>query len=117
MNSHIIRFSLDLDRQDSQVYVNVRKGETAAKLSVSLTASGVPYNIAEGTTAVMKSTPTGGTYNEEACTISEGRIEIELAAAHTQTAGRYHAYFELSGGEAVLPTPSFTVNVDDPSAN
>jgi len=115
MNKHNIHFSLDLDRQDSQVYVNVRRGETAAMLFVSLTMSGVPYNIEDGVQAKLKATLPDGAYKEAACDISESRIEVSLDAEHTGTAGRYRAHFELTGTDTVLPTPSFTVSVDDPA--
>jgi 5-hydroxyisourate hydrolase-like protein (transthyretin family) len=115
MNKHNIHFSLDLDRQNSQVYVNVRKSETAAKLFVSLTMSGVPYNIADGVQAKLKATLPDGTYKEADCTISEGRIEVPLSADHTTNAGRYRAHFELTDDGTVLPTPFFTVDVDDPA--
>lgn len=116
MNAHKISFMLDLDRQDSQVYVNVRKGETVAKLSVLLMEGGTPYSIADGTTAKLAATLPDGSYKETACTISDNRMEVELDADHTNTAGHYHAHFVLAGGGAALPTPAFTVNVDDPAA-
>ena len=115
MNKHNIPFSLDLDRQDSQVYVNVRKGETAVTLFVMLTGSCAPYSIADGTTAKLCSTPTGGTYKETACTIAGGQITVSLETEHTQTAGRYRAHFELTHDGSALITPPFTINVEDPA--
>lgn len=115
MNAHLIPFSLDLDRQDSQVYVNVRKGETEAKLSATITGNCAPYVIADGSTAKLKATLPGGTHKTDDCTISNGRIEIVLDSSYTETAGRYRAHFEMSGGEgSALPTPAFTINVEDP---
>lgn len=116
MNKHDFLFSLDIDRQDSQVYVNVRKGETAARLSVMLTGSCAPYSIADGATAKLYTEKPDGTYRETACTLADGKITVPLGAEHTETAGRYRAYFVLTGGESALPTPSFTINVEDPAA-
>ena len=74
MNNAITRFSLDLDQQDSQVYVTVRKGDTAKGLSVMLKESGTPYSIAAGTTAVLAARKPDGTYIT-ACNIHSGSRE------------------------------------------
>lgn len=115
MNTHDILFSLDLDRQDSQVYVNVRKGEKAARLAVMLTGSCAPYSITNGVAAKLYAEKPDGTYRETACTIADGKITVTLVTEHTQTAGRFRAYFVLTQGESALPTPSFTINVEDPA--
>ena len=115
MNKHEILFSLDLNNQASQVYVNVRKGETAAKITAMLTGSCAPYSIAEGTEAKLYVALPSGTYKETACIIADGKISADIPAENTQTAGRYRAYFELTGEESALLTPHFTVNVEDPT--
>ena len=117
MNNAITRFSLDLDQQDSQVYVTVRKGDTAKGLSVMLKESGTPYSIAAGTTAVLAARKPDGTYINADCTITEeNRIEVVLPATFTAAAGKLEACFGLSGDGAALSSPPFTVFVDEPAA-
>lgn len=113
MNNAITRFSLDLDKQDSQVYVTVRRGDTAKGLSVLITESGTPYIIADGTTAVLAARKSDGTYINAECTIRENRIEIVLPASFTANVGRLTACFGLSGNSAALSSPPFTIFVDD----
>lgn len=117
MNKTITRFSLDLDKQDSQVYVTVRQGDTAKKLSVMLKESGTPYSIADGTAAVLAAQKPNGTYINASCTITEeNRIEIVLPADFTATVGRHKACFRLTGNSAALTSPPFTIFVDAPAA-
>ena len=114
MNNAITRFSLDLDQQESQVYVTVRKGATAKGLSVMLKESGTPYSIAAGTTAVLAARKPDGTYINVDCTSTdENRIEVVLPATFTAAAVKLEACFGLSEGGAALSSPSFTIFVDE----
>lgn len=117
MNNATYRFALDLDKQDSQVYVTVRQGDTAKKLSVMLKESGTPYSIADGTEAVLAARKPNGTYINAACTITEeNRIEIVLPATFTAAAGKLTACVKLTGSGAALTSPPFTILVDEPAA-
>ena len=116
MNNNIYRFSLDLDKQDSQVYVTVRKGDTVKKLSALLKESGTPYSIAAGTSAVLAATKPDGTYTATSCTITDNRLEVVLPAVFTATVGKLSACFRLTGSEAALTSPPFTIFVDEPAA-
>lgn len=116
MNNSTYRFSLDLDQQDSQVYVTVRKGDTAKRLSVMLKESGTPYSIAAGTAAVLAARKADGTYISADCTIAGNRINVVLPATFTAAAGKLSACIGLSGGGAALSSPPFTICVDEPAA-
>ena len=114
MNNSTYRFSLDLDKQDSQEYVTVRRGDTAKRLSVLITESGTPYIITDGTAAVLAARKPDGSYISAACEIVDNRIEVTLPAdTFTASVGRLTACFGLSGGQAALSSPSFTIFVDD----
>ena len=113
MNNSTYRFSLDLDKQDSQEYVTVRRGDTAKRLSVLITESGTPYIITDGTAAVLAARKADGSYISAACEIVDNRIEVTLPATFTANVGRLTACFGLSGGQAALSSPSFTIFVDD----
>lgn len=117
MNVSTYRFSLDLDKQDSQEYVTVRQGDTAKCLSVLIKESGTPYIITDGTAAVLSAKKPDGTYITAECTITEeNRIEVVLPASLTANVGTYPACFELSEDSAALTSPSFTIFVDDKPA-
>ena len=113
MNNSTYRFSLDLDKQDSQEYVTVRREDTAKRLSVLITESGTPYIITDGTAAVLAARKADGSYISAACEIVDNRIEVTLPATFTASVGRLTACFGLSGGQAALSSPSFTIFVDD----
>ena len=117
MNNPTQRFSLDLDKQDSQVYVTVRKDDDVKKLSVLLKEGGTPYSIADDTTAILAANKPDGTYISAACTISEdNRLEIVLDDTFTAAAGVLSACFKLTGGGAALTSPGFTILVEAPAA-
>ncbi len=114
MNNSVYRFSLDLDKQDSQEYVTVRRGDTVKKLSVLLREGGTPYIIADGTTVVLAARKSDGTYINASCTVADNRIEAVLPAEFTANVGALTACFGLSGeGSAALSSPPFTIFVDD----
>lgn len=116
MNISYYRFSLDLDKQDSQEYVTARQGDTAKGLSVLITESGTPYIITDGTAAVLAARKSDGSYIKADCTIRDNRIEVVLPADFTAETGPLRACFGLSGGGAALSSPSFTIFVDDTAA-
>lgn len=117
MNISYHRFSLDLNSQDSQAYVHVRKGDTAKGLSVMLVESGTPYSIAAGTDAVLAARKPDGTYIYESCVIGEdNRITATLPSEITSAAGYLQACLRLTGGEAALVSPAFTICVEEPAA-
>ena len=116
MNISVNRFSLDLNSQDSQVYVTVRQTDTAKGLSVMLTESGTPYIIAEGTTAVLAARKPDGAYIYESCTVEDNRIMAVLPSSFTAAAGKLLACIRLTGSEAAITSPPFTIIVDEPAA-
>lgn len=113
MNNSTYRFSLDLDKQDSQEYVTVRRGDTEKRLSVLIKESGTPYIITDGTTAVLAARKADGSYINADCAIVDNRIEVTLPDTFTANVGRLTACFGLSEGGAALSSPSFTIFVDE----
>ena len=117
MNASRQHISLDLNNQDSMVYVHVRAGDTAKVVSAGLVESGIPYQLADDVTAVLAAKAPNGTYKYAAATISDDRIIVMLPASITATAGMYTACFRLTGSnEAALVTPAFTICVETPAA-
>ncbi len=113
MNNAITRFSLDLNEQDSQVYVTVRQFDTAKKLSVMLKEGGTPYRITDGVSTVLAARTPSGAYITKVCTVSEeNRIETVLSHTFTEEAGKYNACFNLTSGSGMITSPPFTIFVD-----
>ena len=113
MNNSTYRFSLDLDKQDSQEYVTVRKGDTAKSLSVMIKESGTPYIIAAGATVTLSAKKPDGTYITADCTAEDNRINVVLPATFTANIGEIEACFGITDGSAALYTPPFTICVSD----
>ena len=117
MNASRQHIALDLNRQDSMEYVEVRQGDTAKVVSAGLTAGSVPYELTDDVTAVLAARKIGGTYAYANATVSENRIIVMIPAAITAAAGKYEACFHLSGsGSGSLSTPSFMICVNEPAA-
>ncbi len=116
MNKTVFRFTLDLHEQDSQVFVPVRKGDTAHKLSVMLTESGKPHQIASGASAVLAATLPNGSNIYQSCTVNENRIECDLPATFTAAEGRLACCFTVDKSTTGLCTPAFTISVEAPAA-
>lgn len=116
MNKTTFRFTLDLHEQDSQVFVPVRKGDTADKLSAILTESGNPYKITSGVTAVLAATRPNGSNIYQNCTVNDNRIECDLPATFTQQAESLRCCFILEESTTRLFTPPFTISIENPAA-
>lgn len=116
MNTSYFRFTLDLDIQDSQVYVTVRQGDTAKGIAVLLSESGTPYSIADGVTAVLAARKSDGSYIYASCTIENNCISAVLPASFTAATGKLTACIRLTESSAALTSPPFTIFVDAPAA-
>lgn len=116
MNNSVFRFTLDLHKQDTQVFVPVRKGDTAFKLSTLITESGNPYEIADGASVVLAATCSDGSNKYGTATVTDNRIEIVLPAAFVAAADTLSCCFRITENSAVLSTPPFTILVDEPAA-
>ena len=116
MNTSYYRFTLDLDKQDSQECVVVRQGDTAKGIAVLLSESGTPYGITEDVTAVLAAQKPDGTYIYANGTIDDNCISVVLPAAFTAVVGILDACIRLSGTNAALATPPFTICVNAPAA-
>ena len=116
MNHSVFRFTLDLHKQDSQVFVPVVKGDTVFKLSALLTESGTPYELTDGATVVLAATSASGSNKYESCTVNENRIEVVLPASFVSAADTLKCCFQIEESAAALFSPPFTILVDNPAA-
>lgn len=116
MNNSVFRFTLDLHKQDSQVFVPVRKGDTAFKLSARITESGTPYELTDGASVVLAATCSDGSNKYGTATVTDNRIEITLPANFVVKTDTLACCFQIGENSAALSTPPFTILVDDPAA-
>ena len=115
MNTVTQYVRLDLARQDAMEYVHVRKMDTAKAISAALTGSGIPYELADDTEAVLAAQKPDGTYIYEDAAITDNRIVAVLPVTFTESAGALRACFRIGNGEAALTTPDLTICVNEPA--
>lgn len=116
MNKVIHRFDLDLEKQDSQVYVCIRKTDTGHRLEVMLRVGGNPFTFADGDIVVLSCQKTGGHINING-TIEDNKIVVDLTAELAAAAAEWKCDFNLIGIDGtLLVTPPFTILVDYPAA-
>ena len=72
MNTSEYRFTLDLQRAQSQISIPVTLGDTAREWRIGLTDGGVPYRIGAGTLAKLEIRRPTGTHLEEFCAVENG---------------------------------------------
>ncbi len=116
MNSTVFRFELDFDKQDSQVCMTARVGDTARSLSALLRESGTPYEIGDDTTVVIAAADSDGSYIYGDCTVTDNRIEFTLDSTFTASEDTLTCCFILTEDSAALFSPPFTILVDAPAA-
>lgn len=114
MNDSIKRISLDIHRPSSNEVVNVKRGDTARTIHISLVEGGVPYIIGEDCYAVFtaKKPDSKVVYND--CTIENNAIIYEVTEQTVSVKGRVNSEIKLYGADGKLITsPKFTILVYD----
>ena len=76
MNYSVYKFTLDLQVTQSQVSLPVTFGDTGRKLYITLTDGGSPYNLAEGSRAVLSARKADGSTLFNNCTIDLKNMAI-----------------------------------------
>lgn len=121
------RFSLEIQSAHSQIAVPVKAGDTGVTLYISLTDGGKPFNIPDGTLAMLSIHRPTGTYLQEFCAIEDNTTIVYDFMQNENTAvveGIHHCDLTLYGGETgrIISTSWFTMivserAVDDDSIN
>ena len=116
MNYSTYRFTLDLQKHQSQMAIAVFKNDTAVKLYISLTDGGKPYLIGERSSAIFYGKRADSEPLIHKCEISESKTEIiyEFEPTTACVAVLVNAQIRLYGADQRLITaPSFTIMVDE----
>ena len=112
MNDSIKRISLDIHSTGSMETVNVKKGDTARKLIISLVDGGQPYIISEDCSAKFYGKKPDRTVLFNYCTIKDNTIIYNITGDTVAVEGRVNCEIMLIGADGKLITsPKFTINV------
>ena len=116
MNSSIFRFTLDLQRTQSQVSIPVTQGDTLREFHISLSDGGVPYHIVDGCIAKITIERPSGLPIEEDCIIANNTTVIYAFSQNSDTTsvdGVHKCYvtlYDLDGTQLVSSRFTMVVN-------
>lgn len=112
MISSIFKISLDVRTTASQATVTVKQGDTARRISVTLSERGKPYLISDECTAVFTAKKPDGNIIFNHCTIEDNVIHYDMTPQTSAVAGLVECEIRLYGGDGALLTgPKFTIVV------
>ena len=108
------RFTLDVQRNVSQVSLSVRQRDTSRSLAINLTDGGTPYIIEDGCSAVFAARRPDGTPIDRGCIIeNKTTIRYDLNGDETLEPGIVDCEIRLYDIESRLITsPRFLIVVD-----
>ncbi len=115
MNNSTYRFTLDLQRHNSQMSIAVFRYDTAVTLNISFTDGGRPYRIADGCTATLYGIRPDGAPLIHDCSI-KGSTEViyEFESSISCVEGIVKCQLRIYGADGRLVTaPIFTIVVDE----
>lgn len=115
MNNAEYRFTLNLQKAQSQVTMQVNSGDTARTLLITLTNGGLTYRLGEGSTAVLSARKSNGKYLFNSCSIVEDNtvIRYDFTTATTDTPGIMQCELIITDPvENTIVSPRFTMIVD-----
>lgn len=117
MNTSKFRFTLDLQKTQSQISIPVTLGDTARTWLISFSDGGQPYAIEEVSLAKLEIKRPTGTYMEEFCAIENGTTVRYSFSQNENTAlveGINQCAVILYGTDGeILASPRFTMLVID----
>lgn len=113
MNDSIYRINLDIHTVGSQVFLPVKRGDTARTILIRLTQGYKSYQIADGCSARFCGKKPDGNYLYNDCTISGGIITYNLTSQTTACEGVVECEIQLfDADEKQITSPRFSLVVD-----
>lgn len=119
MNFSTYRFTLDLQKHQSQMSIAAFHYDTAIKLSIGLTDGGVPYYLEDGCIAVLWGTRADGSPISHKCSIENNtRIIYEFNNETAKITGVVNCQIRLyKDGEEIITAPKFIIVVAERLVN
>lgn len=114
MNRSIHRISLDIHKVGSQTVLNVKKGDTARSICITLTENGRPYEIVENCSAVFNAKKPDGNYILNDCVIQGNEIVYDFTPQTAPVAGAMEcevSLYDKAGNQ--ITSPRFLIVVDE----
>lgn len=120
MNNAEYRFTLDLQKIQSQVTLQVNTGDTARSLVITLTNGGVTHTLRKGSMAVLSAKKSNGKTLFNSCTIGYDytTIRYDFTSLTADAPGIMQCELlitepEDNGFQKSIVAPRFTIIVDD----
>ena len=117
MNTSKFRFTLDLQKTQSQISIPITRGDTARTWYISFSDGGQPYAIEEGSLAKLEIKRPTGTHIMELCAVENGTTVCYPFSQNEKTAaveGLHECAVILYGADGeILASPRFTMIVID----
>ena len=119
MNFSTYRFTLDLQKHQSQMSIAAFQYDTAVKLSIGLTDGGVPYYLEDGCIAVLWGKKANGEPISHKCSIeSNTKIIYEFNKETADEIGVVDCQIRLyKDGEEIISAPKFIIVVAERVVN
>ena len=117
MNTSVYRFTLDLQRTQSQISIPVTLGDTGREWRIGLSDGGAPYRIGADCLAKLEIKRPTGTHLEEFCAVENGETVRYCFSQNENTAavtGFHECMVSLFDGEGSrLAAARFSMIVSD----
>jgi len=114
MNYATHKISLDIHKPESQVVLDMKRGDTGRKIIISLTEDGRPYSLTADCSAVFKAKKPDGHNIYCDCDIKSNVIVYNVSAQTTTSLGEVECEVMLYNEIGVLITsPRFMIIVND----
>lgn len=113
MENSIYRFCLDIHKTTAQCNLDVKKGDTARELLITLTENGKPYLTGEDCRAVFTARKADGNYLYNECEIKDNTVKYVFTEQTAAAEGVMQCEIALYGAdEALITSPRFDICVD-----
>ena len=107
MKDSIIRISLDVQDNNSLKTIQLKQGDTAKQLEITLADGGFPYELSSECYAVLTAEKPDGNTLYNGCEIIDGKIFYNCTEQTTAAAGKMTAELKVYGRDDQVLTSAF----------
>lgn len=114
MSAVTYMLNLDLKKQGIQAAINAKKGEAEGrKIIATLSAGSEPWEILDGTTAILRAVKPDGTTLYNKTEIAGNTVQYTFTTQTVTAVGAVECELQIIADKTVLFTPCFVVYVED----